>query len=69
MPSGFRLRVDQSIIEHDFKPSTTRRDEDEALDDSFELIEQLVGRAHGAAAIASNDAVFDAEFHGDERSR
>lgn len=69
MPSRLCFRVDESIVEHDFKSSAARRDEDEAIDDPLEFLEQLLRRAHGTVAIASNDAVFDTQFHVDERSR
>jgi hypothetical protein len=67
--TGLFFRIDETIVEHDLKPPAARRDQDEAVNDSLELIEQLIGRAHGTVSVASNGAVFDAEIHGNDRSR
>lgn len=69
MTTGLLFRVDETVVEHDLKSPTAGRDQDEAVNSSLELVEQLIGRAHGTVPIASNGAVFDAEIHSDERSR
>lgn len=67
--TGLLFRVDETVVEHDLEPPATRRDQDEAVNGSLELVEQLIGRAHGTVPIASNGAVFDAEIHDNDRSR
>jgi hypothetical protein len=66
--TGLLFRVDETVVKHDLEPPATRRDQDEAVNGSLELVEQLIGRAHGTVPIASNGAVFDAEIHDSNRS-
>jgi hypothetical protein len=67
--TGLRFRVDETIVEHDLEPPAARGDQDESVNGSLELVEQLIGRAHGTVPIASNGAIFNAEIHGSNRSR
>lgn len=69
MATGLFFRVDETVVEHDLEPPAAGRDQDEAIDDALEFIEQLIGRAHGTVPIASNGAVFDAEIHAGHASR
>ena len=60
---GFQFRVDHTVVEHHLESPTAGGDQGQAADVLLELTEQLFGHAHGTAGVASNDAVFDAEFH------
>jgi hypothetical protein len=60
---GLPFRVDETTIDGDFEDATPAGDERQLLHIGLELIEQLIGHAHGTVSITSNGAVFDADLH------
>ncbi len=63
MASKLQFGEEQLVIHGHFKAASHARDEGDALDLWFEILQQFRFQAHGPVCIVSNHAVFDPDVH------
>ncbi len=63
MTTQLQFGEEHLVVHTDFKAASHARDEGDALDLRFEILQQFSHQAHGPVSVVSNRAVFDPNVH------